>query len=338
MKYTITIDAGSTNTRAYLWDGEHRLVASAQREVGVHVTASEGSNDRLRQAVGQCLQALLEKGSIGFDDLEGILASGMITSNLGLYELPHVPAPAGAEELAKGSRLVLLQEVCPVPIRFLPGVKNTAGPVDYQNFESMDMMRGEEVEALAILDAYPQGVPYLLVLPGSHTKFVATDAMGRITGCLTTITGELLDCITNHTVIADAVGRRFAEEAHYDRQILLRGFETAKRTGLGRGAFAARILNQFQEKDKGKIACFLLGAALESDVRSLRGSTALELSPDTRVIVSGKNPLRRAMADVLEYDGFFANVEQFVPDPAMPLSTIGSFLEVEHIMSEKCIL
>ena len=337
MKYTITIDAGSTNTRAYLWQ-EGRLLAASGAEVGVSITAAEGNNSKLVLAVRRCLEELLEKGNIGYGDLDTILASGMITSNLGLWELPHVVAPAGVKELARGSREVLLEQVCPVPIRFLPGVKNTAGPVSLDNFESMDMMRGEEVEALAILDAYPKGTPYLLVLPGSHTKFVATDSRGRITGCLTTITGELLDCITNHTVIADAVGRRFASEEDYDRDMVLRGFDTAKRTGLGRGAFAARILNQFAEKDKGKIALFLLGAALASDVQSLRCSAALRLSEDVPVIVSGKGILRRAIADILEHDGFFRQVEQYIPDPTMPLSAIGSFLVTEQIISEKCIM
>ena len=338
MKYTVTIDAGSTNTRAYLWDEGCRLAAAAGAEVGVHVTAAEGSNARLKQAVRRCLEELLEKEGIGWDDLKGILASGMITSNLGLYELPHVTAPAGAVELAGGSRGVLLEEICPVPIRFLPGVKNSDAPVTWENFESMDMMRGEEVETLAILDAYPKGTPYLLVLPGSHTKFVATDSRGRITGCLTTISGELLECITSHTVIADAVGRKFAGEEGYSRETVLRGFETARRTGLGRGAFATRILNQFVEKDREKAALFLLGAVLAGDMESLRGSSALKLSPDTPVIVSGKNPLRQAIADILEYDGFFSRVEQFIPDPALPLSALGSFLVAEHIVSEKCII
>lgn len=338
MKYTITIDAGSTNTRAYLWDENRRLTASARREVGVHVTAEEGNDSKLTQAVHDCLEELLALGGIGYCDVERILASGMITSNLGLFELPHVVAPAGAVELAKGSREVLLEEVCPVPIRFLPGVKNKVQPVGYENFEAMDMMRGEEVETLAILEAYPKGMPYLLVLPGSHTKFVLTDGEGRITGCLTTITGELLDCITKHTVIADAVGRSFASEARYDRETVLRGYETARNTGLGRGAFAARILNQFGERDKEKIALFLLGAALESDVRSLRGTRALELSPDIAVIVSGRNPLRRAIADILEYDGFFSRVEQYVPASDMPLSALGSFLAADRIMSGKYIM
>lgn len=331
MGYTITIDAGTTNTRTYLWTESRTLAASAGAEVGVHQTAMDGDNSKLKQTVKDCLARLLFQAGIGWADVGMILASGMITSNVGLLEVPHVLAPAGAEELAKGSREVLMEEVCPVPIRFIPGVKNNLGAVTSENFQVMDMMRGEEVETLAMLHSLPKGRAYLLVLPGSHTKFVAADARGKITGCLTTISGELLDCITNHTVIADAVGRSFVGEESYHREMVLRGFETAQNTGLGRAAFSARILNQFVEKDKQEIANFILGAALAGDVQSIRHGAALKITPDAHVVVSGKNPLRRAIVDVLEHDGFFAHVEEYVPAPGMPLSAIGSFLVADKM-------
>ena len=332
--YTITIDAGTTNTRAYLWAEGPRLAASARAETGVHQTAMDGNNRRLKQAVRGCLEELLRQGGIGYEQVGAILASGMITSNVGLAEVPHVPAPAGAEELARGSRRVLLEDICPVPIRFIPGVKNNLGDVTLDNFEAMDMMRGEEVETLAILASRPKGEPCLLVLPGSHTKFVAVDGAGKITGCLTTITGELLECLTCHTVIADAVGRRFADEESYHRELLLKGFQASSRTGISRGAFSARILNQFAEKDKGKMASFLLGAALGEDVRALRGSRALRPDERTPVIVSGKNPLRQALFDILRFDGFFRRVEQYVPDSGLPLSALGSFLVADVLERE----
>ncbi len=340
--YAITIDAGTTNTRAYLWNERRSLVASARAEIGVHQTAIDGSDAKLKKAEKDCLEALLRQGGVGYEAVEMILASGMITSNLGLVEVPHVSAPAGAEELARGSKGVLLEEISPVPIRFIPGVKNQVGDVTPENFEAMDMMRGEEVEALAIVNARPRGEPCLLVLPGSHTKFVAVDEGGRITGCLTTITGELLESLTCHTVIADAVDRRFANEENYDRELLLRGFQVSSQAGMSRGAFAARILNQFAQKDRRKIASFLLGVALADDVRALRHSTALAVDPQATVIVSGKNPLRQGIFDILRFDGFFQHVEQHIPDLGLPLSALGSFLVADRLgrqaMSKMSIL
>lgn len=325
MKYTITIDTGTTNTRAFLWDESRSMAASAKAEVGVHNTAIEGSTATLKQAVRGCIESLLKQAGIGFEDISRVVGCGMITSNVGLAEIPHVFAPAGRKELAKNCVPRLIEGVCPLPILFIPGVKNAIASVDLMNFEAMDMMRGEEVESIAVLESFPKGKPYLLVLPGSHTKFVSIDSEGRIAGCLTTITGELLDCITNHTIIADTVAHQFVREDSYDREMVLKGYAAAAATGIGRAAFSARILNTFAEKDRQKLANYILGAALSSDVQSLHHSTAVKLDPDVTVIVSGKDPLRSAIADILRFDGFFRHVEEFTPDPALPLSAKGAF-------------
>lgn len=58
---------------------------------------------------------------------------------------------------------------------------------------------------MALLSHFAPGKPYLLVLPGSHMKFVSVDREDRITGCLTSISGELLAAITTGTILADAV-------------------------------------------------------------------------------------------------------------------------------------
>lgn len=80
------------------------------------------------------------------------MASGMITADVGLVEVPHVTAPAGLEELSASLAPVLVPDVCPLPIHFIPGVKNRVSGVSLETFEAMDIMRGEEVEACALID------------------------------------------------------------------------------------------------------------------------------------------------------------------------------------------
>ena len=43
---------------------------------------------------------------------------------VGLYELPHLIAPAGIVDFADGVREVLMEDIAPVPISFIPGLKN----------------------------------------------------------------------------------------------------------------------------------------------------------------------------------------------------------------------
>lgn len=323
--YIMTLDTGTTNTRAILWDGQRRAVAQQKQAVGVRDTAIDGNNGRLKNAVKDCLEALLREACLTWEDVHCVIASGMITSNVGLVEVPHLVAPVGIDNLARGIVRVALPDVCPLPIWFIPGVKNSGGEITMENLETMDIMRGEEVESAAIIEQYEPGTPLLLVLPGSHTKFVSVDASGRITGCLTSIAGELLASITNDTILADAVGRRFVEADTYDREALLAGCRSAARVGLGRTCFSGRIMNQFITKDTAKVANFVLGAVLQSDMMAIRHSAALAVSPETTVVVAGKAPLQQAIVDILQADGTFADVRAYQPEGDMPLSALGAY-------------
>lgn len=75
------------------------------------------------------------------------------------------------------------------------------------------------MEACALIDRLGVRGEAVLVLPGSHTKFVSVGADGRIAGCLTTITGELLASIMHDTIIADSVKRTFVEADTYRREM-----------------------------------------------------------------------------------------------------------------------
>lgn len=328
-KYIITVDTGTTNTRCILWNEKREKMDEKKSPVGVRNTAIDGSNGKLKAAVKECLDKLIAENHIRYDDVRRVIASGMITSNVGLVEIPHVVVPAGKEDLAKATKSVLLEDVCPVPIWFIPGVKNPGGKITFKNFETMDIMRGEEVEGVAIIDHYPRGRNYLLILPGSHTKFVSVDGEGKMTGCLTTITGELLASITNDTIIADAVGRKFVEKSTYDKEMMLLGYDTALKCGIGRACFSGRILNQFVTGDKEKVANFIFGVALQNDITAIKNSGALQVTRDTTVVVGGKEPFSTAFADILGHDGYFEKVEHFVSEEGMPLSALGAYAIAE---------
>ncbi len=328
-KYIITIDTGTTNTRCILWNEKRERVAEEKSKVGVRDTAVAGNNGKLKAAVKGCLEKLLADRKISYDEVKRVIASGMITSNVGLVEIPHVVVPARKEDLARATKPVLLKDVCPLPIWFIPGVKNSGGEITFENFESMDIMRGEEVESVAILEHYPRGRKYLLILPGSHTKFVSVDEEGHITGCLTTITGELLSSITNDTIIADAVGKKYVEKDTYEKDTVLLGYDTACKCGIGRSCFSGRILHLFVTDDTNKVANFIFGVALQNDIIAIKKSSALRTSRDTTVIVGGKEPFSTAFADILEHDGYFEKVEHFIGEEGMPLSALGAYAIAE---------
>ena len=89
----ITVDGGTTNTRLYLVR-EGRVLAEKKIPMG----ARNGA-DALKAAIKGGLCELLADSGTAEDEVCAIIASGMITSEYGLCNLPHITLPAGRREL-----------------------------------------------------------------------------------------------------------------------------------------------------------------------------------------------------------------------------------------------
>lgn len=312
--FYITVDTGTTNTRVKVWQDDV-AVAGAFAAVGVRDTAVTGSRHRLQQGVREALAAACAEAGITVDDVAAIVASGMITSNVGLHEVPHLAAPVGLQDLAAGMVDAVVPEVADKPIWFVPGVKNNSGVADLDDCEKMDIMRGEEVEVFGLVRRLAVREPAIFVLPGSHTKFIITDSEQRIMGCLTTMAGELLSVITNNTILANALNNSFV--SHVDEQMVIRGAECARQVGLSRACFTVRILDQFTDCVVEEKANYLLGAVLQTDLTALRYSRTFAVKPDMPVFIAGKRELREAFHCVLRQDHFFRGTVQSVDDEVL---------------------
>ena len=88
------IDTGTTNTRIYIVKDTGEIVAKAYRKVGVRDTAISGSKKALVDGIVACFHDALANGGLREDDINLIFVSGMLTSELGLIDLPHICAPA----------------------------------------------------------------------------------------------------------------------------------------------------------------------------------------------------------------------------------------------------
>ncbi|HEV7814212.1 MAG TPA: 2-dehydro-3-deoxygalactonokinase [Janthinobacterium sp.] len=309
--HIVTIDAGTTNTRTSLWS-DGRLVSKAQAEVGVRDTAINGNNNALKQAVSETIAAALAQGGVGAAEVALALASGMITSAMGLLEVPHLPAPAGLEQLAAGMVRAAMPEVFAQPLWFIPGVRNQVDQIGLHNFEAMDMMRGEETEVIGLLERLQLNGHATLIMPGSHTKLVSVDDKRQIVGCATTLAGELLQAITRHTLISQSLGAGFAEELV--PAMVLAGAAAAQQTGLARACFSVRTLAQFAGTERNERANFLLGAVLSGDLLALKNSCAIRMRPDTPIVITGKTMLRQALALLIQENGFFYGQRFVVSD------------------------
>lgn len=307
----LTIDTGTTNTRVCVWrDGVP--LAQAARQVGVRDTAITGNRTKLEAGVRETIEEALRLASVAADDIDRALASGMITSNMGLCEIPHVTAPVAIKALAGAMREATIENVWPQPIWFVPGVRNDVAHIGLHNCEAMDMMRGEEVETFALVEGLALREPAVIVLPGSHSKFVSLDERQQITGCVTTLAGELLHVISHETILASSLDGGFA--TRIDADMLLAGARSASQIGLGRACFSVRILDQFTVYDANARANFLLGAVLGADLLTLKNSSAIEVTPGMRFVISGKAILREAIALLVQGDDFFSGEVTVIDD------------------------
>jgi 2-dehydro-3-deoxygalactonokinase len=171
------------------------------------------------------------------------------------------------------------------------------------------MMRGEEVESIAMLAMLESNSDYIFVLPGSHTKFIAVNPQGELTACLSTLSGELLEAVTNHTIIADAVGQRFYPDS-YNKELLLQGYDDACQLGLSRALFQVRIMSILAGKSAEDASNYLLGAVLSGDIQAAQHSSILHLQNDTAIVIAGKAPFLQALTDLFIHAGF-KNVQKF---------------------------
>lgn len=319
--YIITLDTGTTNTRVTLWKNEE-VVDKVSCEVGVRNTAIDGNNSELKCAIREAINEILYKNGVSLNEIDKILASGMITSNVGLVEVPHLLAPVGIEDFANGMVSYSIPDVVDKEIWFIPGVKNNVMNISLENCEAMDIMRGEEVETIALQERMRLEGAALIILPGSHSKFISVNNEGKITGCLTSVAGELISVITHNTIITNALENSLASE--FDEKMIIEGYKNGKKSGLNRSIFSVRIIDQFIDYSVNEKANFLLGAVLSTDLQAIKNSSALKVSEESNVIIGGKNILKDSFECILKEESYFSSIKAVSSNHMADLAGFGS--------------
>ena len=292
--HSILFDWGTTNLRAYLIDERGRMTDCYAAKLGVKHVSRDEYPSIIRQVAGEWVKRYA---------VSTILLAGMVGGNLGWLDVPMVPSPAGADEIAEGMFQVDLMDMPPVKI--VPGVfcKPAQG--------LPGMMRGEEVQVLGAIAIARLSSGYLC-LPGTHTKWVEV-GQGKILNILTSMTGEMFDLILSSSVLADAM-------KGWDRQIdasaFTDGLEIA-RSGLGalQCIFITRVQQVIgEEQNLGRRASRLSGILI--------GSEALSLL--TSGFVGMKEPLFIVGETTLA--GLYAEAVRFFGRTALTIDSTKSFI------------
>ncbi|MEM6803988.1 MAG: 2-dehydro-3-deoxygalactonokinase [Bacteroidota bacterium] len=121
-----------------------------------------------------------------------LVFSGMVSSSIGLKELPYGDLPFHFEKPELPS--VWLQDQLDFPYKLLliSGIRN-----------NNDVMRGEETQILGLSSLY-NIENSLVILPGTHSKHVYTDERGII-DFKTYMTGEAFEIWSKHSVLSHSL-------------------------------------------------------------------------------------------------------------------------------------
>ncbi|MGH2682795.1 MAG: 2-dehydro-3-deoxygalactonokinase [Actinomycetota bacterium] len=306
----LAVDSGTTSTRAWVVDAGE-VVSSASTRGGAKDVARGQDRSELLSSVRSVCEGALGDSGRSWDDVQAVVAFGMITSELGLEEVSHLAAPADRRGLVDAMRRV--DEALPAPVYLVPGVKS-----DGRDLAETDFMRGEETEVVGLLSLGSVVPPVLYVSTGSHTKFVGVDARGRIDWSMTTLSGELLWALHRETILSGLVDPRGELR---DLEAVEEGARVAERMGLSRTLFATRLLNRTRGAGPDTCSAFVHGALAGSDLLSLRTALRARSGPPNRVVVGGGSALAQAYRHLLAKEDWVTSLE----DTDQPLGALGAW-------------
>jgi 2-dehydro-3-deoxygalactonokinase len=289
--YFTTIDCGTTNSRVYVLDDHLRVVARGARKVGVRDTAISGSRRALREGLREVFEETVRQAGLRVQELACAVTSGMITSEIGLLEIPHLWAPAGIDDLAAQVKPVRDPEVFPVDVEllFIRGVKNPY-PADatYRAIRRIDFMRGEETQVMGLLSLSGMpSPPFTAVVLSSHTKYIPVTADGKIAGSLTTLSGQVFEAIRNATSIGKSIEAPEAEADGLDTEVVDTAYDAVVHAGFLRTLLMPRFMEVLLGVPAPARRLFLDAAIGTEDIQVLRDFPLLGFAADTPFVLIG---------------------------------------------------
>jgi 2-dehydro-3-deoxygalactonokinase len=246
--YIATIDCGTTNTRVYIVDEKGNIVKRASKKIGVRDTAITGSNKALKEGIREVFYQALNEADIRESEIRCILSSGMITSEIGLVEIPHLWAPCNIKALAE-NLTPYHDDIFPpsIPFYFVRGIKNYFDPqtIGMEQVGTLDFMRGEEAQVAGLLEEPGIDLPSVVIILSSHTKFIAVDQDQNILGSVTTLSGQLYEAMLTETFVGKSVRSEddFDDTDYFKPAVVDNAYSQIKQSGFLRSLMYVRFLD-----------------------------------------------------------------------------------------------
>ncbi len=287
-----SIDCGTSTSRVYIVNENGNILGKGVRGVGVRDTSISGSRDVLKEGLREAFHEALEEASLQLPDIDFAISAGMITSEIGLIEIPHLIAPVGVDDLADHLVRVEDKDVFPIdiPIYFIPGIKNNCpyGDMPHEDVGLLDLMRGEEAQVAGIL-RNSQGMEQIVTVLSSHTKFIPTDKDGKILGSSTTLSGQIYQAIKKETFLGKSISPDGTPEPEgfFDSAILDNAWKWVRKTGFLRTLMMCRFLDVLMESKWYERNFFFDAAIAVEDMKAIEQFQELGFPVNTKIFFVG---------------------------------------------------
>lgn len=302
----VALDWGTSSLRAYRLGDGARVLELRHRPWGImHLPpAPAGADASPEAAFERALQDTCGDWLAAAPALP-LLACGMVGSAQGWREARYLHTPTSLDALAQG--LTRVERPGGQPLHIVPGLLQ---PGDLPN-----VMRGEETQVLGVLALRPaeDAGPWLVGLPGSHSKWVVAQR-GGIAGFHTFMTGEVFAALRGHTILGKTMAAAAAPGARDgavpDDAAFVRGLQVASGSDAGLGLlshiFSTRTLGLTGVLPASAQADYLSGLLIGHEIAALArvhppvgGGTA-----PVQPLLCGEPDLCRRYALALRMQGF----------------------------------
>lgn len=121
-------------------------------------------------------------------------------------------------------------------------------------------MRGEETQAMGLLERHMMSLPGIMLVLSSHSKWIFLSETGEILGSRTTASGQLYAAILAETFVGKSVAADPAHPApadYFDETLVRHAMKMTRSAGVARAMMAPRFLDVLFDTACMSEDCFL---------------------------------------------------------------------------------
>lgn len=288
--YLVALDWGTSSLRAYLLGAAGEALAERHLPLGLMnlPRLADGARDFAGAFRTACLDWIEAQPQIP------VIACGMVGSAQGWRQAPYVDVPAHVEDLCAG--LLAVDTGAGATVRIVPGLKQSQG--------LPDVIRGEETQVAGALLHHASDAPFLVCLPGTHSKWVFVQDH-CVQSFDTFMSGEVYGALQKQTILGQLMEPGPEDAAAFDRGLAVATSEEGDK-GLLATLFSVRTLGLTGQIPGTGLADYLSGLLIGYEVQAVRRLYERRLGDLGRipVLLCGTRELRQRYQHALSGQGW----------------------------------